>query len=408
MPEVIRALTTDFQDAIQSIGATELHRRAQVARDPAWLKAREVWLAAKKEPDPQSPDVRKNVRQSFWDHHRVNPMLYVLMDAAASWARDRALSEGKAPDAFVLSFESFWEALRAVAQYLPKNILTVKPQGDNSYRKYLSDVVRSCPELYPYFPARTKQRGGKADYEKPLSQARALGPQPPSVKHLAGKCVRVSDPGLLVYLLPEWQVMTEVGQFSREKDVIYVGELRSDLRATLDQNTRRWVSAVGAADVDLETRVGLVTFVLGCHGRKPSQALLALIDALDEAEFMRGVKLAYQCGTWPYGDTEGEQSLFDLFKATGIIRDAVSVYLKLLEDIPAPLIEAGYLTFLLRVREPEEQQVSAGYLKVITTAAGRVGRHVRSAAAELGLRRDLPLPLRFVNALFVLHEGKSD
>lgn len=183
---------------------------------------------------------------------------------------------------------------------------------------------------------------------------------------LEGRVVKVKDLETLCYFYPEFVVKDKISILDRESNVIYNGKIKPGLKEMLSKSTRNYISVVGAPDIDLTNREVMLEFVYSKHGKKPTKAVMEWLKDIDWDEFMYYCKIIWVLGKLKAEDDSKSSTMFDLFSGSyGATLDLIRTFFSLVETTPAEILESGYITFLSRVAEADDQVVSSGYAKVI-------------------------------------------
>jgi hypothetical protein len=220
---------------------------------------------------------------------------------------------------------------------------------------------------------------------------------------LIGKTVKINDLDLLSYFYPGFERREKITLLDSDKRVIYTGRMQSDLEKTLRIGTREFINTVGHPDVDLSDRESLLNFVYSKHGKSVPKSVLAHVDDLDDTDFLTSVKIVWVVGVWPHPISEEAASIYDLFQGSiGSTVGCLHTYFVLCELYPPIVLESSFLTFLLRAKNPDDQNVKPGYLKLLKTLYSQCGAKIKSAAMELAESPKVLPELRFVSLVMGL------
>ena len=127
------------------------------------------------------------------------------------------------------------------------------------------------------------------------------------------------------------------------------------------------------------------------------------MDSLDDGEFFYFFKLYWVGGRWYGGSAEDGLTTYQLFKDTvGSFKSFISDMYTLSDEIPFPVIEASYLTFLSRVKAVDSQNVSMAYMRLLKSANMKVAPKITRAVLQYGLQSDLRSDLRLLGLEFNL------
>ena len=222
---------------------------------------------------------------------------------------------------------------------------------------------------------------------------------------LIRKTVRINDVTRIQFFYPEYEIRDGLNMLDYDKKIIYVGALKPGLVGKLDKGTESWINTVGPYDIDLTSRRALVDFVFGKHGKQPPKKLLEGLDAYDEGELWRFLKIAWLVGMWK-GDADEGTVLDILFNLTSDFRTVITLMFKVMEeyDVPPAILESSVLTFLLRAKNLDEQDVSGRYLAKLTSFASgsRKGRIVPAVGTLASWDRTILDEVRILKLLLDL------
>lgn len=217
---------------------------------------------------------------------------------------------------------------------------------------------------------------------------------------MIGKTVKVSDPYLLRFFYPDFQVVTEITYSELDRDVIYAGASRKNLVNFLSKNTRRFINTVGTPDMDFANKEQIAKWVFSKKGKTPTEKQIETIKNQDDDFFMYSLKVFWITGKWVGGSEESDTTMFDLFQASvSSLKDVLKIYFKLVENLPPQVVESSFLTFLSRVHNLDDQSVNPHYLRLLKQALMRWGPKVKPAVYKLALRKDGSPELAFLDLI---------
>lgn len=214
---------------------------------------------------------------------------------------------------------------------------------------------------------------------------------------MKGKIVKVSDPGLLQFLFPEYVIRESLSLTDNDSFVIYTGKIRNKLKDWLGANTKGFISTVGNYEVDFTNKEVLLRWVYEKKGKDVPKRVLDQIGFYDDDYFEYLIKVFWVTGRW-VGSSNTEVTMYNLFQdSVDTTKKFLSTYFDLLKDNPPEVIEASFLTFLGRVIDIENQTVSQGYMKLLRQANARYGPKVKPAILSLAMRKDNDSVMAFID-----------
>lgn len=214
---------------------------------------------------------------------------------------------------------------------------------------------------------------------------------------MKNKVVNIDKPELLQYFYPEYKIKSNIDRRDVRNKIIYNGEYKSGLSDYLEKNTKEYISLVGNVDYDLSKKENLVKFVYEEKGRRLTKKVKRSVDMLDWKDVVYCCKVFWLIDEWIYYIEEDELSMYSLFKAVvNTKKEMLDVYFKLLNKYPFYVIESSVITFLQRVKNIEEQNVSTHYYKVLQKADDKFGRGLKDiifkyAKVKEGVREEIKL-----------------
>lgn len=218
---------------------------------------------------------------------------------------------------------------------------------------------------------------------------------------MIGQIVK-GDPGIIRFLYPSFQEKSSLSYSDLSKDIIYTGPTRRELKKYLASSCNRFISTTGAYEVDISTPKQLLEWVCLRKSIELRQSVLDTLDSYDDEELIFLIKQLWVTGRWLGSNTESV-SIYQLFQGTvGPLKDLLKTYYLLRESIPHKIIEASFITFLSRVVNMEEQNVSQGYMKLLRTAHMKYGSKLRPAIFKFSTRKDKNDELKFLDLLLDL------
>lgn len=206
---------------------------------------------------------------------------------------------------------------------------------------------------------------------------------------MEGKTVRIKDPYLLKFFYPDYQVRDELTYSDRDVKVIYVGKSQKDLVGYLSRNTKSFINTVGVPDIDFNNKEQIVEWAYAKKGKSAPAKVIEQAKNSDDDYFLYLLKVFWITGRWECEDEESEVTVYSLFQSTvQSLKQEIQTYFKLVEIMPARVVESSFITFLSRIYNIDDQNVSNGYLKLLKTALGKYGPKVKPAVYKLALRHD--------------------
>ncbi len=182
---------------------------------------------------------------------------------------------------------------------------------------------------------------------------------------LVGKTVRIHDVGLLEFFYPNY-IKKEAVLLDSDKDIIYVGKMRPNLRNYLILNCKSFINTVGVPDIDLEEKESLLNFVYDKFGKIPKKSLVDIICGLQKEDFYHYIK-----SYWVLGKSKLEEemdfTIFNLFIAmTKSGMEALKIYSYLLDYYEPPILNSSIETFLEKASDINEGNASSSsYTRIL-------------------------------------------
>lgn len=220
---------------------------------------------------------------------------------------------------------------------------------------------------------------------------------------LQGKTVKIDDPTLLTYFYPDYKVKSKLSFLDRDNNVIYVGHSRNNLKEWLSSNTKSYISTVGIPEIDLTSKTNLLKFVFSQHGREPSESVLKQVESFDDNELLYCLKIYWQSGIWPYHINNDDVNLYNLFQSTiGSVISQIGIYMSLLNIYPFYVIESSFLTFMVRAKTVEDQEVSPYYKRLLKSFILKSGSKIKPVVLKYAMLKGMDERLRFLMLLLNL------
>lgn len=217
---------------------------------------------------------------------------------------------------------------------------------------------------------------------------------------MIGRTVKVSDPYMLKFFYPDFQVREELTYSDKDLCIIYVGKSRRDLKDYLGRNTKKFINTVGVPDLDFSNKEQILEWAFKCKDKVVSQKIQEQVKNLDDEYFLYLLKIYWITGRWAGESNSSDVSVYNLFQSsTTSIKNALQIYFKLVESQPARIVESSFITFLSRIYNIEDQSVSPGYLKLLKSALNKYGPKVKPAVYKLALRHDSREELAFIDLI---------
>ena len=176
------------------------------------------------------------------------------------------------------------------------------------------------------------------------------------------------DRNLVQFFYPDFEVKSYVNFLDKENKVIYIGKSLNNLREYLENNTKEFICLVGVAELDLSTPKPLINYVFNKINRKLEPHVELYLTNLDKIELEFFLKCLFITGRFPY-QINKSISMLSLYKSLAKpINEIVSTFYKLLDIYSFSIIESSFLTFLEKIRNIENVNVSPYYLKILKDA----------------------------------------
>lgn len=220
---------------------------------------------------------------------------------------------------------------------------------------------------------------------------------------MEGKTVKISDPSLVTFMYPTFKVKSELTLMDMGDDVIYTGPMRRNLKEYLASRTNRFINLVGQPDLDLSTNGALLKWASEKLEKKVSDKVFERVESMDETQFIDSFKKFWVMGRWVSQEESIGVSTYDLFKnVSGSMKDLIQTSFILVDNMPFPVMEASFLTFLQRVKSVDEQSVNPSYMRILKSASVKIGSHIDRAVVSYATRKGLREDLLFLSLLLSL------
>ena len=218
---------------------------------------------------------------------------------------------------------------------------------------------------------------------------------------MQGKIVKVSSYQLIQYFYPRYKVREELSFLDKDNYVLYIGKSRPRLKEYLRDNTKGFISVSGNPEVDFTDMEVLVKWVYSLKGKEPSKKVIDSLSTM-EADYVEYLcKVYWLTGRWIANLEATDKSIYDLFMSSiSSVKDILTTYFELRKIYPYEVLESSFITFLYRVVNIEDQNVSVGYLKLLRQARQKFGTKVKPLVLQLGLSDGSELS--FINMLLEL------
>lgn len=219
---------------------------------------------------------------------------------------------------------------------------------------------------------------------------------------MINKFVKVHDPSILKFMYPTFEEKTTIDFTDTNKDVLYTGRFSGYLREKLTRYTRSFICLTGTPDIDVSNLKDLVSFMYKSKGRNIPETVRSQLDNYSDEEILYLAKIYWVTGKWQGEDQDNPYTLYNLFlSTTGSLKDELAIYFSLLEYIPLPVIEASFFSFLRRVKNVTEQEVSPTYKRLLLSANSKFGNRISPAIRQY-ITSKSPKEIKFLNLLLSL------
>lgn len=190
------------------------------------------------------------------------------------------------------------------------------------------------------------------------------------------------DKNLVQFFYPDFEVKSYVNFLDKENKVIYIGKPLNNLREYLENNTKEFICLVGMPELDLSTPKPLINYVFNKVNRKLEPHVELYLTNLDKIELEYFLKCLFITGQFPY-QINKSISMLSLYKSlTKSINDIISTLYKLLDIYSFNIIESSFLTFLEKVKNIENVNVSPYYLKILKDARMTIRDRLKPAVYQ--------------------------
>lgn len=216
---------------------------------------------------------------------------------------------------------------------------------------------------------------------------------------MIGKTVKTKDPYLIQFFYPSFQMRERIDYSDADKDILYVGKSKGNTVKMLEVCTGRFINTVGVPDFDLDNREDMLEFVYREKFKEVPKKVLDSIKDYSDEEFITCIKTFWITGRW-VGDVKSESSVYELYQlSVDSLKQCLSKYFELIDQKPARVVEASFLTFIARVYRIEDQNVSPAYQKLLKRAYNQYYSKIKSAVYKLALRKDSKEELAFIDLI---------
>ena len=217
---------------------------------------------------------------------------------------------------------------------------------------------------------------------------------------MLSKTVKIGEPSVLNFFFPQFRLKEELSYTDRDNYIIYTGSGRRNLQKYLSENTKGFINTVGSPDIDFTDREVALRWVYSNINKEVPKTVVEAVKNYDDEYFMYCLKCVWASGFWPGARNSDSPSLYSLFAASpSSLRESYKIYLSLVEDMPAPVVESSFLTFLSRVKSVSDQAVSPGYLRLLKQCDMAFGSSVKLAVLKMAIRRGLRDELKFLDLI---------
>ena len=176
------------------------------------------------------------------------------------------------------------------------------------------------------------------------------------------------DVNLVQFFYPDFEIKSYVNFLDRENKIIYTGKPLNNLREYLENNTKEYICLVGVPELDLSTTKPLINYVFNKVGRKLDAHVELYLSNLDKLDLEYFLKCLYMTGQFPYKINKSD-SMLSLYKSLSQpLNDMLSILDKLINTYSFPIVESSFLTFLEKVNNLENIQVSSYYSMILKNA----------------------------------------
>lgn len=180
---------------------------------------------------------------------------------------------------------------------------------------------------------------------------------------LIGKVVKVSDPSILRLFYPDFVVKSYLTSYDVGIKVIYTGLLNKRAMGILESCT--FIATQGLYSYDLTDRTQMLKFVYSKWNREVNASVLKNVDLYDDEEFSYCYKVYWVCGRWPY-KPESEESIYTLYQSSvQPVNEFIKCYFDSVSEYPDGVVEQSFLTFMVRAKNVDDQNVGASYKRLL-------------------------------------------
>jgi len=198
---------------------------------------------------------------------------------------------------------------------------------------------------------------------------------------LINKTVKVNNVDDLIFFFPDFKVKRYVTSLDMGEKIIYTGT--PNRRAMSILETGEYICTQGLYQYDLSDRKSKLIFVYSKWERDPPNNILESVDLYDDNEFNYCCKTYWVVGRWPY-KLENETSIYEFYQASvGPIIPFINKYFESRKSYPTGVVEQSFLTFILRSKSVDEQNVSPQYKRLLKQFHNISGSLAKKAVDEM-------------------------
>lgn len=214
---------------------------------------------------------------------------------------------------------------------------------------------------------------------------------------LNGLNVKTDDVGKIHFFYPDFVIKDELTFSDLDNKIIWVGKKKD--KEWLERNTKDFINTTGIPDLVFDRESWVDLALVRAKARNSKSNILKSAEDLDDEDFFNHLKIFTVTKKWELKYDESE-TIYNLFKALVSSRgEAIQFYFRLIDNYPPAIIESSLLTFLVRVKNINEQNVSPEYMRLLKQANQVMKDKIKGAVMNLSRSTVLRDELSMLNLI---------